>query len=105
VNYPPAPYVTVECKNFTGDPANPELDQLIGRFTNVNGKLGVMAVRKLKNRPLFIARRNDAAKPARDSSFRWTMMTLRGLSTRRPGETRRDSIGYFTSDSSESQSN
>jgi hypothetical protein len=62
VNYPPAPYVTVECENFTGDPANPELDQLIGRFNNLNGKLGVMAVRKLKDRPLFIARCNDAAK-------------------------------------------
>ena len=30
----PCPYVYVECKNYTGEVANPEIDQLSGRFSN-----------------------------------------------------------------------
>ncbi|HEC92250.1 MAG TPA: hypothetical protein ENI51_04535, partial [Candidatus Atribacteria bacterium] len=29
----PCPYIMVECKNYNGEPSNPELDQLSGRFS------------------------------------------------------------------------
>jgi hypothetical protein len=61
-NWPPAPYVSVECKNYTNDPANPELDQLIARFSRLNGHVGVFVCRALRSKPLFIARCGDAAK-------------------------------------------
>ena len=61
-HYGAAPHITVECKNYKGDPANPELDQLIGRFTNLNGKVGVLTTRGFVNKELFVKRCSDAAK-------------------------------------------
>jgi len=39
------PYIPFECKNYNGDPANPELDQLAGRLTQRIGKLGILLCR------------------------------------------------------------
>jgi hypothetical protein len=38
-----APFVYVEVKNYTGDPGNPELDQLSGRLNPARGLLGILA--------------------------------------------------------------
>lgn len=54
--------IVVECKNYTSDPANPELDQLIGRFSNDRGRIGLLVCRKIENRDLFAKRCRDTAQ-------------------------------------------
>jgi hypothetical protein len=55
----PCPYVFIECKNYTKDIANPELDQIAGRFSPQRGKLGFIVCRHLQDRALFIERCRD----------------------------------------------
>ena len=54
-------WVPVECKNYTKDVANPELDQIEGRFSLVRGNLGMLCCRAFENRELFVQRCRDAA--------------------------------------------
>jgi len=61
----PSGYIFVECKNYTSDPANPELDQLAGRFSTNRGKFGFLVSRTYKNKPLFIQRCKDTAQDDR----------------------------------------
>jgi hypothetical protein len=56
-----APYVMVECKNYAEDPANPELDQLAGRFTPRRGNFGLLVCRNIEDKDLFAARCRDTA--------------------------------------------
>jgi hypothetical protein len=63
-NYPAA-NVIVECKNYTGDPANPELDQLSGRFSVSRGQFGLLLCRSFKNKRRFLNRCRDTAKDLR----------------------------------------
>lgn len=56
-----APYIMVECKNYTGDPANPELDQLAGRFSPRRGRFGILACRSFRDRARFVERCRDTA--------------------------------------------
>jgi hypothetical protein len=60
-HYPPAPYVYVECKNYSADPGNPELDQLTGRFSPKRGRVGLLICRSFTNKDLFIKRCRDSA--------------------------------------------
>ena len=53
------PFVFVECKNYAGDPANPEIDQLSGRFSNRRGRVGILACRSFEDEHLFIQRCAD----------------------------------------------
>lgn len=55
----PCPFVFVECKNYTGEVANPELDQLSGRFSNRRGKVGILACRTLDENESFMKRCAD----------------------------------------------
>jgi hypothetical protein len=57
-----APMVPVECKNYTRDLANPELDQIAGRFSRDRGKVGFIVCRELQNKDLFRKRCRDTAK-------------------------------------------
>jgi hypothetical protein len=57
----PSTYIVVECKNYSSDPANPELDQLMGRFDVNRGRIGILCARTFDNRSLFIRRCNDTA--------------------------------------------
>lgn len=43
------PQVVVECKNYTGALANPEFDQLAGRFSQRRGRLGLLLYRGFKD--------------------------------------------------------
>jgi len=45
-----APYIIIECKNYTSDPDNPEFDQLSGRLNDRVGVFGLMVVRKVVDR-------------------------------------------------------
>jgi hypothetical protein len=55
----------VECKNYSADPKNPELDQLSGRFGVNRGKLGILVFRTAKNYELMVTRCKDAAADGR----------------------------------------
>lgn len=57
----PSTYIVVECKNYSSDPANPELDQLIGRFDVNRGRFGILCARTFDNKQLFINRCKDTA--------------------------------------------
>lgn len=53
--------VMVECKNYSKEMANPELDQIGGRFSRERGYLGFLIGRQFDNRDRFIARCRDTA--------------------------------------------
>lgn len=55
----PCPFIFVECKNYTGEVANPELDQLSGRFSNRRGRVGILTCRSLDENDAFIKRCSD----------------------------------------------
>ena len=61
----PCAYVAIECKNYTTEVANPELDQLAGRFSVNRGKLGFLCCRQFENRQLFIHRCRDTFQDER----------------------------------------
>lgn len=53
------PIIFIECKNYTEDPTNPELDQLNGRLNPRRGKFAILVCRKVANRPLMLQRCKD----------------------------------------------
>ena len=61
----PAGYVFVECKNYSADPSNPELDQLAGRFSHKRGRFGLLVCRTIDNKILFEKRCKDTAQDDR----------------------------------------
>lgn len=50
------PKIFIECKNYSSDPVNPEVDQLIGRLSNTSGKFGILVCRNLKNEERLMQR-------------------------------------------------
>ena len=54
------PYVFIECKNYSREVANPELDQMIGRFSYQKGKLGIISCRTIDDEDLFLKRCSDS---------------------------------------------
>lgn len=61
----PAGYVVVECKNYSEDVANPEVDQVAGRFSPMRGRMGLLVCRSLEDRTNCIARCRDTAQDGR----------------------------------------
>ncbi|NNH19683.1 Uncharacterised protein [Bordetella trematum] len=61
----PCAYVAIECKNYSSDVANPELDQLAGRFSFQKGKVGFLCCRNINNRELFLERCRDTFRDDR----------------------------------------
>lgn len=53
--------VIVECKNYSNDLANPEIDQLIARFDDNRGKFGLLTCRSVDNIAALESRCRDAA--------------------------------------------
>jgi hypothetical protein len=58
-------YTHFECKNYASDPANPELDQLSGRFSPNRGRFGILACRNFADKQLFAERCRDTAQDKR----------------------------------------
>lgn len=61
----PAMYVVIECKNYSGDPENPELDQVSSRFSPSRGKIGFLLCRSFEDKALFLQRCRDTASDQR----------------------------------------
>ncbi|ELQ9308667.1 hypothetical protein R3D73_001590 [Serratia marcescens] len=59
------PKIYIECKNYSSDVANPELDQLSGRFSLNRGNIGILVCRKIENKALFRQRCKDTATDGR----------------------------------------
>lgn len=57
--------VMVECKNYSKDPANPELDQISGRFSTNRGRFGLLLYRQTSDHKRLIARCKDTAVDGR----------------------------------------
>lgn len=60
-----AQFVPVECKNYSRDVANPELDQISGRFGVQRGKVGLVVCRSINDMDRFIDRCADTLKDGR----------------------------------------
>lgn len=56
-----APHIFVECKNYSSDPQNPELDQISGRFSPSRGVVGFIVCRSFSNKSSFIEKCRDTA--------------------------------------------
>jgi hypothetical protein len=59
------PFVVGEMKNYQDDVANPELDQLSGRFAPWRSHVGLLVCRSFKNKALFFERCRDAYQAGR----------------------------------------
>ncbi len=57
--------IMMECKNYSTDIGNPELDQMAGRFSHLRGYFGIILCRKFKQKELFLQRCKDTAKDGR----------------------------------------
>ncbi|OSQ48083.1 hypothetical protein [Thalassospira alkalitolerans] len=57
--------VPVECKNYSTDINNPELDQLTGRFGHTRGFLGFLLCRSVNDRARLLQKCKDAALDGR----------------------------------------
>lgn len=55
----PSQFIHVECKNYSREIANPELDQISGRFSPNRGKFGFILCRTIDDMERFISRCAD----------------------------------------------
>ena len=59
------PWIFCECKNYSTDLRNPEVDQLLGRFHQRRGEFGFLAYRTAQDRDLLIRRCKAAVQGGR----------------------------------------
>jgi len=56
------PYIFFECKNYGRDVANPEVDQLAGRFSDTRGRFGFLVCRDISDRDTLARRCRDLVR-------------------------------------------
>jgi hypothetical protein len=61
----PCPYIFIECKNYSRDIVNPELDQIGGRLSVNRGQVGFIICRQIDNFQLFMNRCRDSYQDGR----------------------------------------
>jgi hypothetical protein len=61
----PSSFIFVECKNYKNDVANPELDQLSGRFGVNKGEFGLLLCREIDDLHTFLSRCADTYEDGR----------------------------------------
>lgn len=61
----PSAFIFVECKNYGKEVANPEVDQLSGRFSPSRGQVGILVCRSVENEDRLNARCRDTANDSR----------------------------------------
>lgn len=98
----PSAYIFVECKNYTKDVANPELDQLNGRFSPNRGKVGFMVFRTCSNEEVLFQRCADYYRdnknlilPMQDKDFIYILSKMKEdllVRTNRPQESFLDEL-------------
>jgi hypothetical protein len=78
------PFIMIECKNYSKDIENPELDQMIGRLTVNRGMLGIITCRNIIKKDLFIERCRDTFRnghgliiPITDDDFIFALEALK----------------------------
>jgi hypothetical protein len=83
----PCQFIFVECKNYSSDPRNPELDQMGGRFSPNKGKFGIIVCRSIDDETLFLKRCADTYRdqrgvilPLTDENLIVALKNLRDLS-------------------------
>lgn len=54
-----APKIIIECKNYSSDIENPELDQLAGRLGSKRGVFGILLCRQIEDKEVLIKRLRD----------------------------------------------
>lgn len=53
------PFVLIECKNYSDDIANPEIDQMLGRFSDKRGNFGIICCRGIDDKAKLLKRCKD----------------------------------------------
>ncbi len=61
----PSQFIMVECKNYSRNVANPEVDQIAGRFSPNRGQMGIIACRKVDDLNKLINRCSDTYTDSR----------------------------------------
>jgi hypothetical protein len=61
----PCPLIFIECKNYGKEVANPEIDQLAGRFSPSRGQVGILICRSIDDKDRLYQRCVDTAKDGR----------------------------------------
>jgi hypothetical protein len=64
--------IMIECKNYSKDINNPELDQMAGRFSARRGQFGIICCRSLDDNNAFLKRERDTVKDGRGYIIHFT---------------------------------